>query len=241
MLNRLGNKSQLAKDIQSYFPSHACYIELFFGAGGMFFNKPAAKNSILNDLDNDVYNFWTVLRNSPKELKQEITLLPIHNNIWKEYKGKDIQDPVLKAALFLMYSNFGYMGKSDTLHTQQNTKKIILEKFEKTVKQIENCLFMKEDFRDVLGKISFRKDSKSTFIYADPPYLETAQYEVKFTKKDTTDLFSLLVKSGIKFAISEFNHPFILKLAKKHKLNVIVIGERQTLKNRNTEILITNY
>ena len=41
--------------------------------------------------------------------------------------------------------------------------------------------------------------------------------------------------------MSEFDHPFILKQAKERNLNVIEIGERQNLKNRRTEILVTNY
>ena len=34
---------------------------------------------------------------------------------------------------------------------------------------------------------------------------------------------------------------FILEQAKQRNLNVITIGERQNLKNRRTEILVTNY
>lgn len=41
--------------------------------------------------------------------------------------------------------------------------------------------------------------------------------------------------------MSEFNHPFILDQAKERGLNVNIIGERQNLKNRRIEILITNY
>ena len=41
--------------------------------------------------------------------------------------------------------------------------------------------------------------------------------------------------------MSEFDNEFILNQAKKRGLNVIVIGERKNLKNRRTEILITNY
>ena len=40
ILKRLGNKKKIAKEIQKYFPEHKIYIEPFFGAGGMFFNKP---------------------------------------------------------------------------------------------------------------------------------------------------------------------------------------------------------
>ena len=32
------------------------YIEPFFGAGGMFFNKRKAKYNVLNDLDSEIFN-----------------------------------------------------------------------------------------------------------------------------------------------------------------------------------------
>lgn len=50
-----------------------------------------------------------------------------------------------------------------------------------------------------------------------------------------------LEETGCKFAYSEFDHPFILQQAKERNLNVIRIGERQNLKNRRIEILVTNY
>lgn len=51
ILRRLGNKQAIAHKIIPYFPPHKIYIEPFFGAGGMFFNKPKAKYNIVNDLD----------------------------------------------------------------------------------------------------------------------------------------------------------------------------------------------
>ena len=41
--------------------------------------------------------------------------------------------------------------------------------------------------------------------------------------------------------MSEFDNEFILNQAKERGLNVIIIGEGKNLKNRRTEILITNY
>lgn len=48
ILRRLGNKKKIAQEIIQYFPPHKIYIEPFFGAGGMFFNKPKAKQRGLN-------------------------------------------------------------------------------------------------------------------------------------------------------------------------------------------------
>ena len=66
-------------------------------------------------------------------------------------------------------------------------------------------------------------------------------YETSFKEQDSEDLFNLLMQSKCRFAVSEFDHPFILEQAKKNGLNTLIIGERQNLKNRRTEILITNY
>ncbi len=48
------------------------------------------------------------------------------------------------------------------------------------------------------------------------------------------------MRSGLRFGISEFDHPTVLKLAKEHGLRVTTIGERHNLRNKRTEIYITN-
>lgn len=102
------------------------------------------------------------------------------------------------------------------------------------------------DCKKFIKDISFQKDGRNdeekAFIYCDPPYLNTSDnYSDSFTETDSIDLFNCLQKTECKFAYSEFDNPFILQQAKERNLNVIIIGERQNLKNRRTEILVTNY
>ena len=66
-------------------------------------------------------------------------------------------------------------------------------------------------------------------------------YSNSFTEEQSKELFDTLESTGCKWAMSEFDHPFILQQAKERNLNIITIGERQNLKNRRTEILVTNY
>lgn len=245
ILNRLGNKKKIAGLIHPHFPPHSLYIELFFGAGGMFFNKPRARHNVCNDIDDNVYNLWNVLKENPEGLRSELLTLPIHEALWRDYKKKVIVDPVLKAVVFLMYSNFGYMGKPDTMrHGRNNTKEMLVDNITKAFQEIEGATFTSVDFRKVLPRVEFKdpQDLGSAFIYADPPYMGTEDnYSHSFTEQDTIDLFQLLVDSKIKFAVSEFDNPIVMDLASTHKLNVIHITERQTMKSRNTEILITNF
>ena len=108
--------------------------------------------------------------------------------------------------------------------------------------QLNNC-----DFSRFLNSISFddRKtptETNESLIYCDPPYLETANnYQNGFSRDQSLELFDTLEETKCKYAMSEFDHPFIIDQAKQRNLNVIVIGERQNLKNRRTEILVTNY
>ena len=76
ILTRVGNKKRIASYIYKLFPEHNLYIEPFFGAGGMFFQKPRSKYNIVNDLDSDVYNLFMVILNQKEDFKKllEITL-----------------------------------------------------------------------------------------------------------------------------------------------------------------------
>lgn len=244
ILTRPGNKRRIAEKIHSHFPDHDLYIELFFGAGGMFFNKPPVKHNIVNDFDSEVYNLFQVIMHRKEELAQFWTLMPIHEDLWKYWKDNQESDPIRKAARFLFFSNFSFMGRMTTLKfDRSNTYWLVLMRLQEVQKQLQGVQLMNCDFRDVLKRISLRDGGhKKALIYADPPYLETkgGNYE-GFSKKDSVDLFDCLMGSNCLFALSEFDHPFILQQAKEHHLKLIEIGERQNMKNRRMEILITNY
>jgi DNA adenine methylase len=245
ILRRLGSKSKIAQDVIKHFPEHEIFVDMFFGAGGIFFNKPKVKYNILNDIDSDVFNLYNVVSNSKDELKEAFEIMPIHTDLFDYWKQNKEVEPIRKAIRFLMLSNFGYMGKPDTLKMVCGNEKTQFYKyFEATYEKIKDCRFMNFDFRKVLNKIDYVSYDpvKSAFIYADPPYLGTNDnYSNSFTKQDSIDLFDCLQATKCKFAMSEFDNEFILNQAKERGLNVIIIGERKNLKNRRTEILITNY
>ena len=250
ILRRLGNKSKIAKEIQKYFPPHKIYIEPFFGAGGMFFNKPKAKYNIVNDLDSDVFNLFQVVMNQKEELEKAFYMMPIHSDLLDYWKQNKESDPIKKALRFLFLSNFTIMGSGSGMRIGASggtNKNIVDENLKTTFEKLKNVQLNNCDFIRFMSSISFddRKtptETNESFIYCDPPYLGTSDnYSNSFTKEQSKSLFNTLEESKCKFAMSEFNHPFILEQAKERGLNIIIIGERQNLKNRRTEILITNY
>ena len=210
----------------------------------MFFNKPQAKHNIVNDYDSEVYNLFRVIVDRKEELARFWETMPIHEDLWKYWKENPESDPIRKAARFLFFSNFSFMGRMTTLKfDRSNTYWLVLMRLAEVQKQMQGVQLMNCDFRDVIKRISLRDGGhKKAFIYADPPYLDTkgGNYD-SFSKQDSIDLFNGLVASKCRFAISEFDHPFILELARINQLRVIKIGERQNMKNRRMEVLIVNY
>lgn len=249
ILRRLGNKTMLSKDIQKYFPDHTIYIEPFFGAGGMFFNKPKAKYNFLNDIDDDVFNLFMIVKNRRHELYKVIEEMPVHQSLMRFWKKNQEEDPLWKAVRFLFISNFTYLSKGYNLKfTADNTKDILLKKIEPTFLLLADTKMMCEDFRKVLKNISFQDKAglcrrSDSFMYLDWPYLGTNGWYTHNNNKeqDIIDALDIAQNSDIKFAASEFDNPFILDQVKKRGLNMISLGERRNLKNRRTEILITNY
>lgn len=247
IVKRIGNKSKLAHKIVSYFPEHTYYFEPFFGAGGLFFNKPKCEYNYLNDIDSEVFNLFMVIKENVDEFKKQWEQIPIHQDLFNFWKNNEETDPIKKAIRFVFLSNLSLYSKGGTFRTrlgENNDSKILKGNLEKGVQFIQDVYFYNMDFRDFLnsfkGTIVVQKDK--VFIYNDPPYLNTTNnYAEGFKEKDFVDLLNILQEMGCKWAISEFENDKVLDLVQQRGLRVIPIGERKSLHARSVEILITNY
>jgi DNA adenine methylase len=240
----MGNKQKVADKIRKYFPAHAIYIEPFFGAGGMFFNKAFADHNFLNDIDKEVINFFRVIQNNSQEFTEYVESLPIHSDLFEDFANNRNGSDIYRAARLVYLSNYSYLGGADTMKVGTcNAKDILLKNIDLTSRRLKNVRFTSLDFRDFFKAISFREEEKhKAFIYADPPYITKDQaYEARFSKQDSEELFEVLSSLGIKFAVSEFQSKHTDEMAKKYQLFTVDIGERVNLKNRRKEILLTNY
>ncbi len=220
-------------------------MEPFFGAGGMYFNKPKAKYNILNDLDSDVFNLFQVVQHRAEELAEAFTLMPAHIDLFNYWKTNKEADPMRKALRFLLLSNFSLYGKDTTFRSDnKNAGKMLIERIKETQAAMFGATFTNYDFRQIVKKGIYGtgENRNSVFWYCDPPYLGTGHnYESGFTEQDSLDLFDMLEATGSPWAMSEFDHPFIVDQATKRGLNIYTIGERYALKIYRKEILVTNY
>lgn len=71
-----GAKNRIADWLLEYVPEHKLYLEPFFGSGALFFNKKPSYLEIINDLDDEIVNFFKVLRDDGDKLAHLISLTP---------------------------------------------------------------------------------------------------------------------------------------------------------------------
>ena len=144
-------KKKIAEEIQKHFPKHTTYIEPFFGAGGMFFNKPKAKYNVVNDLDNDVFNLFQVLNDDYKELESAFYMMPVHSELLNYWKDNLETEPIKKALRFLFLSNLTFLGGGEQMRTRgDNSKQLVLDKMKPTFDFLFGVNFSNSDFRKFL-------------------------------------------------------------------------------------------
>lgn len=248
ILDRIGNKKRIALEICSHFPYHKVFYEMFFGSGAILWAKPGDCQSIVNDSDDDVFNLFCVVKDTPDKIVTAFEMMPLSESLFNHWAKNKETDPVMKAIRFLMLSSFSYLGKMDTfqlLHSNTSRKKKITDLIHSTSVMLQNTLIRNVDFRMFFDSIV--SDDKHIpdslrFVYADPPYVKTTStYMDSFKEQDFDDLIDVLEKSGLRFAISSYKNGYEYEVCKNKGYNIIEIKELRTIKSRNTEILITNY
>lgn len=248
MLRRLGNKTKIAKELYLHFPKHKVRYLPFFGGGGDFFNMPQAEYTIANDKDEDVFNLFQVVKNNLDDFLFLFEITPISEQLFYEWVECKETEPVRKALRFLYLSSFSFLGKNETfllIHSNCTYKQKLQHLIKKCAECFKNTMFRNKDFRDFFNDI-YVTDAhipmSKRFAYFDPPYVKTTNnYKEGFTENDSIDLIETADKTGIRYCYSEFETDFTKELAKTYNLNIYKIGERRTLGNRNTEIIMTNY
>jgi len=202
-----GGKSKIAEKIVSLFPEHKVYVEPFGGAASVLLTKPPSPIEVYNDLNEEVVNFFQVLRERLHELQLllyftpyaraefERCLEPSGDRLERARKTFVRQRMGFSGVQRLTRGNWSYsksqsaggMAKAvNAFRTGIDYLTCVAERFAGV--QIE-CLPALEVIK--------RYDSPDTLVYADPPYpLESRctedMYELEMSEDAHRELAAVL-------------------------------------------------
>lgn len=173
-----GAKGRLAKRIVRFMPNHRVYIEPFFGSGAVLFEKAPRPIEIVNDLDGNVVNFFTMLRTRRDELAEVCFLTPYAR---EEFDAADLDadvDDLERARRFWVRVNQSFSkstsdqtGWSVTTARSQSVANTMLGRLDRFAPVADRLLHTVIECCDGVDLITRLATSDDVLIYADPPYL----------------------------------------------------------------------
>ena len=176
-----GGKVRISSWVTSFFPRHKIYVEPFGGAAGVLLNKAPSPLEVYNDLNSDLVNFFSVLRDKEKaaELIRRLRLTPYareeYDNAYMPQEGDDIERAralIVRAGMgigpcgAISLSPHGFAA--GTKKIKKNVK-VFVNRVEKMSEITERFRSVVIECRDALGLIP-RYDTPDTLWYLDPPY-----------------------------------------------------------------------
>lgn len=212
-----GSKWRIADWIISFFPEHHSYVEPFFGSGATFFQKERSNIETINDLDEEVVNFFEWVRRDPERLSREIYLTPYSRKVYED-AFIPATNSLDKAVKFCIRANMGYGfrtigGKVGwKCDIQGREKTYTLNDWNRTSERIilaaERLKEVQIECRPAVNVIE-RFNFENCLIYCDPPYLlETRsgkQYKKEMTRVQHEELLDVLLKSKAKVLLSGYD------------------------------------
>ena len=267
----VGGKRQLLPEIKKYSPKKFnTYFEPFVGGGAVLFEFQP-KNAIVNDINKELINLYSVIQNNVEELISKLSDTDTYSNTSEcYYKIRELdREPqkynkmtgIDRAARILYLNKTCYnglyrvnsVGEFNSPFGSYKNPNIVNEITLRAVNKYfneSNIKFLNVDFEKAV-----KNAKKGDFIYFDPPYAPisktsnfTGYNESGFGENEQIRLKTLcdiLDKKGVKFLLSNSDCEFIRELYRDY--NIVTIKAKRAINsngnNRGTvsEVLIRNY
>lgn len=267
----VGGKRQLLPEIKKYSPKkYNTYFEPFVGGGAVLFELQP-KNAIVNDINKELINLYSVIQNNVDDLIEKLSDTESYSNtsdcyyrvreLDREPQKYNKMTGVDRAARILYLNKTCYnglyrvnsMGEFNSPFGSYKNPNIVNSITLKAVSKYfneSNIKFLNGDFEKTV-----KMAKKDDFVYFDPPYAPisktsnfTGYNENGFGENEQIRLKELcdaLDKKGVKFLLSNSDCEFIRDLYKDY--NIVTIQAKRTINsnanNRGaiSEVLIRNY
>jgi len=244
LFNYPGGKKRLSKEIYKIIPPHKRYVEAFAGGAYMFFFKPLADENIINDIDNNLYMFYKVLRDNDKFTKLfrklSFTLYSrkefIEATKIETSQRNNNEDDIETARKFFVLINCSYSGKRKKGGFYRGNYKDYFNR-------VSNLYFFHNKLKDAIienldwSECIRRFDSADTLFFLDPPYpfevmTKRDHYKYMMTTKEHENLVDILkhikgkailcsyendIYNKLDWNVIKINSPIYIKSGKQQK------------------------
>lgn len=261
----VGGKRQLIFELIKNMPkSYNRYFEPFIGGGALFFELQP-KQAYISDMNEELINLYSVVRNNVYELIDDLSKHKVSKEYFLEIRNIDRTEKYAELSDIERASRFIYLnrtcfngmyrvnsqGQFNVPFGHYKNPRIIDEN------NLLNCseLLKKTeikcaDFSEILTKVQ-----KGDFVYFDPPYVplnETSSFtsytkdgfdiDMQFKLRDVCDE---LDNKGVKFMLSNSDTKLANELYANYEIKK-VFASRQINANADgrgkiTEVLVRNY
>lgn len=169
-----GGKSRHLKRILPLIPPHVCYCEPFFGGGAVLFSKPRSSTEIVNDINGSLVALYRNLQyHLPALLDEMEWLFSSRDNIHDFIRQPGLTE-LQRAARFLLVNRSSFGGNMKSFGVSKTRGGGVGFRHQK----IGDLLKAAHQRLDgvVVENLPYEKcfenyDSKDTFFFIDPPYL----------------------------------------------------------------------
>lgn len=247
-----GSKWRIAEWIISYMPEHRSYLEPYFGSGAVFFNKPESPIETINDLDGDVVNLFSCIREDSKRLATLVAATPYARQEYNSvFDNSPSNDKYEKARRFLvrcwMAAGVRTGVKTGWKNDVQGREAAYaLRNWFRLPEWILNCMDrLKHVQIECMPAVKLIKrfNDPKVLVYADPPYLSSTrmskQYRYEMSDAEHIELLETLLEHKGKVILSGYDNDIYndyLKGWTKAKIKANAQGG-----GKRTEILWMNF
>ncbi|MCA9924868.1 MAG: DNA adenine methylase [Anaerolineales bacterium] len=255
----VGGKSRFRKFIIPLIPEHTCYVEPFAGGAWILFGKPPSPVEVLNDIDQELINFFRILKHQSEALIASFEWELVSRAEFEHLANLDPStlSEIERAHRFYYLIMAGWGGELDYPRFQTSISdgghgnrligalKHLRKRLEPVHKRLSTVIIENLSWEACID----RYDREKTIMYIDPPYPQNG-CNYKHNMQDWNDhrkLANRLAQTKCRWILSSYDVPEIHALYDGyHIIPVQTYSGMRVKKNGservvNREVIITNF
>lgn len=231
-------------------------VDVFGGSGAVLLNFHQCEIKTYNDVNRDIVNFFSQLRDNPEGLMAALELTPFSREEYEKIRTIKHRNRTEWARRFFVRTvqSFGNSGALKTYnswsYTIRDSRYAVSQSTARYLSKVEGLPLLINEVRkwqiehSDFSKIFERYDSGSTLFYCDPPYVHASRslhqkYKNELTDKRHEQLCNILNNIKGKYLLSGYaNDLYERELKYTDKVS---LGSVKTAGADTTEVLWANY